>query len=179
MSGWTGAVPSTILKGPTGNTGPTGPTGDTGDTGPTGPTGPISLNYICQAILTSNQTITSNVDTRVLFTDEYDPNNWWTSSNTFNPTIDGYYLVTANVWWAAGSNDTSNQTNLQIRQNGSVQKAIVQSPVEWNSGNTQNITRILQLNGTTDYLDITAYTGNPTSQVVQASNGTWFSAALQ
>lgn len=30
MSGWTGAVPSTILKGPTGNTGPTGSTGPTG-----------------------------------------------------------------------------------------------------------------------------------------------------
>jgi len=30
MSGWTGAVPSTILKGPTGATGPTGPTGNTG-----------------------------------------------------------------------------------------------------------------------------------------------------
>lgn len=30
MSGWTGAVPSTILKGPTGPLGPTGPTGPTG-----------------------------------------------------------------------------------------------------------------------------------------------------
>jgi hypothetical protein len=158
-------------------TGPTGPAGDTG------PTGPISLNYICQASLTTDQTITSNIDTRILFTDEYDPNNWWTSSNTFNPTINGYYLISASVWWAAGVSNLSNQTNVQIRQNGSTQKAIVQSPIEWNSGNTQSVTRIIQLNGSTDYLDITAYTGNTTSQVVQAGSsngsGTWFSAALQ
>ena len=49
MSGWTGAVPSTILKGPTGSTGPTGNTGNTGPTGaastvtgPAGPTGAAS-----------------------------------------------------------------------------------------------------------------------------------------
>jgi hypothetical protein len=162
-------------SGPIGATGPTGPTGDIG------PTGPISLNYICQASLTSDQTITSNIDTRIQFTDEYDPNNWWTSSNTFNPTINGYYLVTAAIWWAAGVSNLSNQTNLQIRQNGSTQKAIVQSPIEWNSGNTQIVTRLIQLNGSTDYLDITAYTGNTTSQVIQAGSGsgTWFSAALQ
>jgi hypothetical protein len=158
-----------------GSTGPAGPTGQTG------PTGPISLNYICQARLTTDQTITSNTDTRILFTDEYDPNNWWTGSNTFNPTINGYYLVTAAIWWAAGETNLSNQTNVQIRQNGSIQKAIVQSPIEWNSGNTQIVTRIIQLNGSTDYLDITAYTGNTTSQVVQAGSGSgsWFSAALQ
>jgi hypothetical protein len=141
------------------------------------------LNYICQASLTTDQTITRDIDTRVLFTDEYDPNNWWTSSNTFNPTINGYYFITAAVWWQAGALNTSNQTNVQIRQNGSNQKAIVQSPIEWNSGNTQIVSRIIQLNGTTDYLDITAYTGNSTSQVVLAGSatgsGTWFSAALQ
>ena len=89
--------------------------------------------------------------------------------------------MSASVWWAAGTINTSDQTNIQIRQNSTIQKAIVKSPVEWNAGNTQTITRIIQLNGTTDYLAITAFTGNPTSQVVQAGSGsgTWFSAALQ
>jgi hypothetical protein len=169
------------MIGPTGFTGPTGPTGLTGSTGLTGPTGPISLNYICQAKLTNDQTIISGGDASIQFTDDYDPNNWWTSSNTFNPTINGYYLISASVWWAAGDSNTADQTNIQIRQNSTIQKAIVQSPIEWNSGNTQTITRIIQLNGTSDYIDITAYTANPTSQVIQAGSGagTWFSAALQ
>lgn len=152
-----------------------------GPTGPQGPTGPISMNYICQAKLTTDQTIISGGDVSIQFTDDYDPNGWWTTSNTFKPTIDGYYLVSASVWWAPGVSNTSNQTNIQIRQNSTIQKAIVQSPIEWNAGNTQSVTRIIQLNGSTDYLDITAYTGNTTSQVVQAGSGagTWFSAALQ
>jgi hypothetical protein len=171
----------TGFTGWTGPTGETGPTGDVGPTGPTGPTGPISLNYICQANLTSNQVITSGFDQSITFTADYDPNNWWTDSNTFKPTIEGYYFVSATVWWAAGDLNTSNQTNIQIRQNSTIQKAIVQSPVQWDSGNSQVVTRIIQLNGTTDYLDITAYTGNPTSQTIQATSGSgsWFSAALQ
>jgi hypothetical protein len=36
---------------------------------------------------------------------------------TLPVTINGYYLVSANVWWAQ-ANISSNQTNIQIRKNG-------------------------------------------------------------
>jgi hypothetical protein len=174
-------VGPTGLTGMTGATGPTGSTGMTGAIGPTGPTGmtgPASSGYIVQASLPNNQTITQNTDTRVQYTDDLDPNNWWTSSNTFNPTRSGYYLCTANVWWAAGS-ITSNQTNIQIRKNGAG-AGIVQHPITIDSGNSMGITKIFQMNGSTDYIDVTAYTGNPTSQTIQsAGGGSWFCAALQ
>ena len=57
MSGWTGAVPSTILKGPTGSTGPTGATGPTGPTGAdstvTGPTGAFDSSQTLSTLTVS------------------------------------------------------------------------------------------------------------------------------
>jgi hypothetical protein len=71
-----------------------------------------------------------------------------------------------------------NQTNLQIRKNGEG-FGIVQTPVTSIVENTQTITKLVQLNGSTDYVDITVFTGNTTSQAIQGGVGTWFSAALQ
>ena len=148
--------------------------------GPTGPTGPAAAGYICQAKLTTDQTIANGADTKVQFTDDYDPNNWWTTSNTFNPTINGYYFISASVWWAACASGSqfTDQTNLQIRKNGT-SIGIVQAPLISSVGNSETITKIVQMNGTSDYLDVTVYTANPVSQNIQASNGSWFSAALQ
>ena len=177
MSQWTSSFSMIGPTGFTGWTGPTGMTGSSGPTGTTGPTGPASSGYIAQANLPTNQTVTSGADARVLYTDDLDPNNWWSSSNTFNPNINGYYLCTATVWWAGGSvND--NQTNLQFRKNGAG-SAIVQSPIISSIGNSQMSSKIFQMNGITDYLDVTVYTGNPISQIIQASNGSLFYAALQ
>ena len=62
------------------------------------------------------------------FIDDLDPNNWWNSSSyRFQPTISGYYLISASVWLTVGTSGGS-QTNLQIRVNGSTQKALVQQP---------------------------------------------------
>jgi hypothetical protein len=74
----------------------------------------------------------------------------------------------------------ANQTNLQIRLNGSTQKAIVQQPVNTGtSGSGMTISRILQLNGSSDYVEITFFTSSTGGQTIQASNGSWFYAALQ
>jgi hypothetical protein len=110
-----------------------------------------------------------------------DPNNWWNSSSyRFQPTISGYYLISATIWPTTGATG-GNQTNLQIRLNGSTQKAIVQQPVNTatGSGNSMTISRILQLNGSTEYAEITFFTSSPGGQTIQASNGSWFYAALQ
>jgi hypothetical protein len=47
-------------------------------------------------------------------------------------------------------------------------------------GYGQEIDIITYFNGTTDYVEVTAYTGNPTSQDIHGeSSGTWFAASLQ
>jgi hypothetical protein len=155
-----------------------------GATGPTGPTGPASTSYISQASLSTDQSVSATTDTVVQYVDDLDPNNWWDSANyRFQPTINGYYLINATVWLTTASTGSTGQTNLQIRTNGSTQKAIVQQPVNTTagSGNSLAISKILQLNGSTDYVQITFYTSATAGQTLQASsgNGSWFYTALQ
>jgi len=190
-TGATGSTGSQGITGPTGETGPTGPTGDTGpqgvtgptgptgNTGPTGPTASLSAgDYVMKAYKNgSTQTILNGTDTVVTFVDDFDPQNWF-SSNRFQPNIAGYYNIQVAVWWDAGA-ITTNQTNIQLRKNGTTQSAIQQTQILTGSGYGQEIDIILYLNGSSDYLEVTAFTGNTTSQNINgASGGTWFSAAL-
>ena len=124
------------------------------------------------------QTIPNGTDTVVTLVDDFDPQGWW-SSNKFQPTIAGYYSMSAQIWWGAGSIN-NNQTNLQLRKNGNTQLAITQTPVNNSTvGEFLNLSTIAYFNGSTDYVEVTAYTSNPTSQDINPStSGTWFSAAL-
>jgi hypothetical protein len=157
-----------------------GATGVAGATGPTGPTGGLLTagNYVIRAVKNgSSQTISNGSDTVVTFVDDFDPQGWF-SSNKFQPTIAGYYNIQVAVWWEAGS-VTNNQTNIQLRKNGSTQIVISQSPITTNVGNSNEINTIVYFNGSTDYVEVTAYTANPTSQNISGSaNGTFFTASL-
>lgn len=120
-----------------------------------GPTGPPLSGNIVQAKLGTNQTVPNGSDTVVQFADDIDPNNWWNASSyRFQPTVSGYYRVYSQVWWVAGATGISNQTNLQLRKNGT-SFAITQNPVQSESGNTQIISQLVSLNGSTDYVDVT------------------------
>lgn len=136
-------------------------------------------DYVVRAVKNgTGQTITNGTDTVVTFVDDFDPQNWF-ASNRFQPTIAGYYSLTAQIWWGAGTIN-NNQTNLQLRKNGSTQLAITQTPVNNSTvGEFLNLSTIAYFNGTTDYVEVTAYTANPTSQTINGSAaGTWFTAAL-
>jgi len=141
----------------------------------------VASSYITVAILSGDTVITNGVDRIVPFVASIDPNSWYNSSNfRFTPTIAGYYNVSYQVWWYVGSTVT-NQTNIQFRKNGSTQ-AINQTQILSGNGYSQNQTKIVYLNGSTDYMDFTVYTGNPTSQSIQqggaTGQGTYFSAFL-
>jgi hypothetical protein len=115
------------------------------------------------------------------FVADFDPNSWWNASTKkFTPLYAGYYEVTLQAWWAVAS-VTNNQNNIQLRKNGST-FAIDQTQTLSGNAYSQNVTKLVYLNGSTDYVDFTAYTGNPTSQTLQyggsSSQGTYFSAAL-
>jgi hypothetical protein len=131
--------------------------------------------------LSGDQSIASNTnDVLISFVDDIDPNNWWNAtSKQFTPTIAGYYNIALQVWWATAGG-TTNQYNVQIRKNGST-SAIFQNQTVTGSGSSQGGSRIIYLNGTTDYVDFTAYNGDSVSRSLQwggAGQGTWFSAAL-
>jgi hypothetical protein len=157
-----------------------GPQGFQGTQGFQGPSASLSpSNYVVKAVKGgSAQTIPSNspTDTIITFVDDYDPQGWWTP-NRFQPTIPGYYNLQLAVWWDAGS-VTNNQSNIQILKNG-IQVAIQQNQILTGSGYGQEIDTIVEFNGSTDYVEATAFTGNTTSQNINgASSGTWFTAAL-
>jgi len=188
-TGFTGSVGAQGPQGPigfTGSTGPQGPQGTTGFTGSIGFTGSSGADggqltagsYVVRAVKNgSSQTVTNNTDTVVTLIDDFDPNGWF-ASNKFQPNIAGYYSIDAAVWWDAGS-VTNNQTNIQIRKNGSTQLAIDQAQIVTGSGYGQTISTITYFNGTTDYVELTAYTGNTTSQNINgAAGGTYLTAAL-
>jgi len=141
-----------------------------------------ATDLVAQGRLTGDTSVTPNSDLVIPFVDDFDPQGWWdATSKRFTPTIAGYYNVTLQVWWTIAA-VTNNQNNIQIRKSGST---VVISQTQTLSGNgySQNATKLVYLNGSTDYVDFTAYTGNSSAQSLQwggnsNGQGTFFSAAL-
>lgn len=138
-------------------------------------------SYVVQGKLSGDQTIASNTnDVLISFVDDYDPQNWWdATSKQFTPTTSGYYLISLHAWWTAAG-VTTNQYNIQIRKNGST-SAIFQNQTVTGAGTSQGGSRLVYLNGSTDYVDFTAYNGDSSTRSLQwggAGQGTWFSASL-
>jgi hypothetical protein len=129
-------------------------------------------NYYVKIARTTNQTIPNGVDTLIGFSTISDPNSWYTGITTrTTPTVAGTYQVNAMLNWQAGS-VTNQQTNIQLRKNGT-SFALSQVGVQ-TFAFTMNACGIVTMNGTSDYIDFTAYTGNPTNQVVNGTaDGAW------
>jgi len=157
--------------------GPKGDKGEVGATGAKGDAGSIAAStYLVQGKKNDNQTISTGTDNVITFVDEYDDQNWWnTSTNRFTPTVQGYYQITLAVWWPLATGAV-NQYNIQARKNGSG-ATISQTPTDINMGQSQTWTRTFYMNGTTDYIDFTAYNASAAPVDIQSS-GTWFTATL-
>jgi hypothetical protein len=135
--------------------------------------------YFAQGRLSGDQLISSMTDTIIEFVDQYDPQGWWDDTiYQFTPTIAGYYTVSLGVWFENPSDPTV-QLNVQMRVNGN-QEMIIQQPSTNISGVSLFGTKIVNLNGTTDYVDFTVYQGTIGFINIQQGNnqgsGTWFSA---
>jgi hypothetical protein len=130
-------------------------------------------NYYVKLARFTNQTILSNADTLIAFTTSSDTNGWYSGITTrTTPTVAGTYRVDAMINWQAGT-VTNNQTNIQLRKNATT-FAISQVGIQTNFAYTQPVCGIVTMNGTSDYIDFTVYTGNPTSQVVTGTaDGSW------
>ena len=141
----------------------------------------ITSSYICDGILTANQTFATGSDAIIAFIDYLDPNGWLTS-NQFKPTIAGYYNISFGVW-LQNPGISSNQVNTQMRKNGN-SMILSQQPLNNGTGIGLGGSRIIQMNGTTDYIDWTIFQGSgdrSTGTLLQGTvngSGTWFSAFL-
>jgi len=142
----------------------------------------ITSSYICEGILASNQTFATASDAKILFV-RYDDPNGWIASNQFQPTIAGYYSVSFGVW-LQNPGVSSNQVNTQMRKNGN-SMILSQQPLNNGTGISLGGSRIIRMNGTTDYIDWTIFQGTAgsgtTGTLLQGTvngSGTWFSAFL-
>jgi hypothetical protein len=148
--------------------------GDVKITGVTTITGNLNAagNYYVKLARTTDQTILNETDTLIEFSIISDPNNWYSGITTrTTPTVAGTYHIDVMINWYEGT-VTNNQTNIQLRKNGTT-FALSQVGIHTFSY-TMNACGIVTMNGTTDYIDFTVYTSNPTSQVVRGtSDGAW------
>jgi len=141
----------------------------------------ITSSYICDGILSTNQIFATASDAIIAFVDYLDPNGWLTA-NQFKPTISGYYSVSFGAW-LQNAGISSNQVNIQMRKNGN-SMIINQQPLNNGTGISLGGSRIIQMNGTTDYIDWTVFQGAGSSangtllQGTVNGSGTWFSAFL-
>jgi hypothetical protein len=130
-------------------------------------------NYYVKLARTTNQTISGGVDILIGFTATSDNNGWYSGITTrTTPTVAGTYRVDAMINWQAGT-VLNNQTNIQLRKNATT-FALNQVGIQTNFAYTQTACGIITMNGTSDYIDFTVYSGNPTSQVVTGTaDGAW------
>jgi Collagen triple helix repeat (20 copies) len=137
-------------------------------------------SYISQGFLNADQTISNGSDNIVQFIADLDPLNWWNASTyKLTPTVPGYYDIKYGAWWSAASSNTG-QINTQIRKNGN-SITLEQSPRNTTTGFSQQASKLVYLNGTSDYIDFSAYCSFTDLTLYKGNSlgsGTWYSAAL-
>jgi len=113
-----------------------------------------------QALLSGDQNISDNVSTRINYdTEVFDTDSAYDNATNyrFTPTVAGKYCfyVQARVAQNSGSIDQIVQSTLLLRKNGT---GVAQRYDNFNSHFvcffTQNISAIVEANGTTDYFDV-------------------------
>ena len=139
-------------------------------------TGVAGTGPAFSAYLNTTQTPTSGVWTKILFdAEEFDTNNNFASSR-FTPTVAGYYFVQAAMSSLGG---TFTACQISIYKNGSANKittnyATSSSLDDW----TSNVSSVIYLNGSTDYLEIYGNSVGATPQFIASNTYTYFSGFL-
>jgi hypothetical protein len=138
-----------------------------------------SSNRLFAATLGSTQSnIANGTNTQVQFdTEVYDPNSEF-ASYKHTPKVAGYYLYSAQVYWAdiddgnyayagLGKNWASGAPTYQLalRASGAATDVII------------NITRLVYMNGSTDFMTVVAshLNGDATPDITANASFTWFS----
>jgi hypothetical protein len=115
----------------------------------------------------SSQSLASTFVKVTFETEEFDTNSNFASSR-FTPTVAGYYSVNSSI-----RTNNNGQLRVAIYKNGSNAK---EGLYEINTF-TSSVNAIISMNGSTDYLEIYAYSPNGHSATA-GSTDTYFQAAL-
>jgi hypothetical protein len=128
------------------------------------------------ASLSSGQTITNSTDTVVLYdTKAFDTATAYnTATGRFTPQVAGYYQINVNIQLSGSAITLASST---IRKNGTVTNYVGTSAFTFNSTPYRfSGSALIYCNGSTDYIDTTAYISATTSNTVVA--GSAFSGVL-
>jgi hypothetical protein len=128
------------------------------------------------AYLSANQSVTQNVTTKVAFdTKEFDTNTFFgTTLSRFTPTVAGYYQVTGYVTFTTPQGTT--ETIATIYKNGAAFKQLADAV---SSAYSYGGSALIYLNGSTDYIELYAYTNNASTKTVNANSiYTFFQAVM-
>ena len=129
------------------------------------------------AYLSATQSITSGTFTKMQFnTEEYDTNNNYDTTNyRFTPTVAGYYQVNGRF----DSTVASTLLICTIYKNGSESRRGVDTRASLNAASGVNVSAVIYMNGTTDYLELYAYIAGTSPGIEGASPTTsYFQAFL-
>lgn len=145
-----------------------------------------SLKPNFRAYVNSSQVIPDalGTDTAVTFnTEDWDVGSYYDTSNgRFTPRVAGNYLITASIAFLNSSINTGDAFRISVRKNGSVVVRKDLNGFAYGGGGNGRcfnpIDQIVRLNGSTDYVDITASqeTGLGTLAVDQNTAHSWFQA---
>ena len=123
------------------------------------------------------QSIASLTFTKVIFqTKEFDTGSNFDSTTNyrFTPTVAGYYHVDSTVMLTGPIN-----CQIYLYKNATAFKVGCASPLSSNMFACSNISTLIYLNGSTDYIEIYLYTGNATANNTNAGvHNTYFQAFL-
>jgi len=111
------------------------------------------------AYKSATQTLAYNTLTKVTFnTEEFDTNNNFASS-TFTPTVAGYYQINVKGWFA-GTATRDYFLSPRLYKNGSAISVSGISIKQLGSASelSLDLSKLVYMNGSTDYLEVYAYT---------------------
>ena len=127
----------------------------------------------------SNQNISDAVYTKAQIDSEnFDTDGCYDTSNyRFTPTTAGKYFVYAQIECYGGATDSIVETSPAIRRNGSNVSRQSFSRISGQLHVISNyLTATVEMNGTTDYVEVFAYCDSSSTPRIQASGFTYFGA---
>ena len=170
-AGTNGATGATGPQGATGPAGANGATGATGVAGPTGATGPTASLYFLEAYANDTYTLpgtfTEDPCRYSIVSSNVNVSSSWfnTSTYTFTPQKAGYWEIIASYDVYRNA-----EASMAIKKNNS----IVAAAGSFNAV-AQQITKIIYLNGSTDYINI-INVGGAAQLRAQFQSRSWFQA---
>ena len=133
---------------------------------------------VARAVVTAQQNIPNTISTLIGITGQVDPNGWINSSTSqFQPNIAGYYQV----YGATGYNSVatgSGSIQLILLKNGTPYSFGINGGSNGITNPQPQVTDIVYLNGTTDYLTFNASQNITTTATLVALLGSYFTFSL-